>query len=302
MGHQHHHAHGSHDNIRTAFWLNAVFTIIEIGGGYWSGSIAILSDALHDLGDTIALGLAWYFERLSRKQGNSRYSYGYGRYSVFGAIVSACILLSGSIAIIIHAVERLQHPVLPHTASMIPLAVLGVLVNGWAAYRLSHGQSLNEKVVTWHLIEDVAGWALVLLGALLMHWQAWAWVDPVMSLLLSVVICYNAVRKLLEAIKVVMQAVPREINYEAVVHLLKTPDEVLNLHDLHIWSLDGQYHILTVHLVVIPGLSRERLCTLKQELRHRLDHLGIAHATFEIEQEGEECGMGCETGLANPRG
>ncbi|MEQ9231618.1 MAG: cation diffusion facilitator family transporter, partial [Cyclobacteriaceae bacterium] len=142
MGHHH-----PTKNIRVAFFLNLGFALIELVGGLLTNSVAILSDALHDLGDSLTLGASWYFAKLSTKERDKEFSYGYKRFSVLGALISSVVLLIGSIFIIVETIPRLLNPVQPDTGGMIILGIIGVVVNGIAALKLSHGHSLNEQAV-----------------------------------------------------------------------------------------------------------------------------------------------------------
>ena len=165
--HAHHHDHhGDVKNIKVAFFLNFGFAIIEIIGGFLTNSVAILSDAVHDLGDSLSLGLAWYFQKYSRKKSDSTYTYGYRRFSLVGALANSLVLIVGSILILTEAIPRIFNPQQAHPQGMMMLAVLGIAVNGVAMLRLRRGKSLNEKVVSLHLMEDVLGWIAVLVGAI----------------------------------------------------------------------------------------------------------------------------------------
>ena len=161
--HNHHHGHGHHHhhggNIRVAFWLNTGFAILELIGGFYTNSVAILSDALHDLGDSLSLGTAWYFERKSKQKRDAIYTYGYQRFSLVWAFINSIILIVGSVLILKEAFGRLFAPEHPDTTGMMIFAVFGILVNGAAMLRLKRGESINEKVISLHFLEDVLGWA-----------------------------------------------------------------------------------------------------------------------------------------------
>ena len=223
---KHHHQHrignGEDDisNIRVAFFLNFGFAIIEIIGGLLTNSVAILSDALHDFGDSLTLGLAWYFQRLSKKNRDQKFSYGYSRFSLMGAIVSSVILIIGSIFIINEAIPRLIEPQEAHAGGMAGLAILGIVVNGAAALRLRRGSSMNERVVALHLLEDVLGWTAVLIGAIIMHFKDWPWIDPVLSLLIAAIILFNVYRNLKKTLKIILQSTPEGIDPSEVMRRL----------------------------------------------------------------------------------
>ena len=189
MPHDHHHHHGESSNIAVAFWLNFCFTLIEFVGGYLTNSVAIMADAMHDLGDCLAIGFAWVASKVANREANVRYSYGYRRWSLLSALVNSVILVLGSVWILTEAIPRLWQPQLPMAEGMIALAVLGVLVNGAAVYKLRVGKTQNEQVLSWHLLEDVLGWAAVLVGSILLYLTGWAWIDPVLSIGFTCFIC-----------------------------------------------------------------------------------------------------------------
>lgn len=173
MGHNHNHNHShSHSHqivgdLKLAFFLNLSFAILEIFGGLWTNSLAVVSDAVHDLGDSIALGLAWYLEKYSHKRGNVFFSYGYRRFSSLAALINILILFLGSLYVIFQAIPRLLHPEATNAQGMIVLAIIGIAVNGIAMLRLLKTSSLNGKVVAWHLLEDALGWVAVLIVSII---------------------------------------------------------------------------------------------------------------------------------------
>jgi len=285
MGHHHHDT----KNIKAAFFLNLTFTIIEVIGGLYTNSIAILSDALHDLGDSLSLGLSWYFQKLSKKGRTQKYSYGYGRFSVLGAVINTIVLVTGSVIIIYEAIPRLLDPKSPDTEGMIYLAILGIIFNGAAILKLKRGESINEKVVTLHLLEDVLGWVAVLIGALVMHFYDLPIVDPILSLLIAFFILYNVYRNLSVSLRIMLQGTPQELNINQIVSELKNISSINNIHDCHLWSLYGDKYIFSTHLVVDDKYQMDDLSKIKKEVRERLKKHGINHATLEFETESEEC-------------
>ena len=185
--HSHEHASaGASSRIAWAFFLNAGFSVIEFIGGMLTNSTAIMADAVHDLGDSLAIGLAWGLAKFSDSPSSDSFSYGYRRFSLLGALINGVILLLGSLWVLNHAIPRLQNPVMPETTGMLVLALFGVVVNGLAAYKLGQGSTQNERMLNWHLLEDVLGWAAVLVGAAVMHFTAWAFVDPLLSIGISI--------------------------------------------------------------------------------------------------------------------
>jgi cobalt-zinc-cadmium efflux system protein len=295
--HDHGHPHGHHHPIphstralRIAFFLNLGFTIIEAIGGWWTQSIAVLTDALHDLGDSVVLGAAWYLQNLAARGRDTTYSYGYGRYSMLGGWLAAGMLIVGSIVVLFFAIPRLADPVLPHTGGMIVIGIFGLVMNSIAAWTLHGGTSLNERGAYLHLMEDVLGWAAVLVGAVIMHFTGFARLDPLLSIAISGYILYRATGTLRQGTKIIMQAQPAEIVLEDVHARLKALPDVIDVHDQHTWTLDGTYMIHTVHLVV-PERPLKEIIATKAKAREILTSMGIHHATIEIELPGEDCGL-----------
>jgi len=285
----HHHDPASEGNIKVAFFLNLFFAIIEIIGGLWTNSVAILSDALHDLGDSLTLGVSWYFARLAKKDSNLQFTYGYTRFSIIGALLNSIVLVTGSVFIVIEAIPRLINPVDPHTEGMIYLAVGGIIVNGAAAFRLSKGKSLNEKSVYTHLLEDVLGWVAILMGAIVMHFQYVPIIDPLLSMMIAFFILFNVYKNLKETVRIILQGTPSDIDIKQIHKIILEIPKVKGVHDCHVWSMDGQYHILSIHLVVSENPSLAELETIKVKAKQQVASLGINHATIEFETNDENC-------------
>lgn len=284
----HHHREG---NISFAFFLNVGFTIIEIIGGLWTNSMAILSDAVHDLGDSVSLGLAWYLEKVAKKGSDRNYSYGYKRFSLLGAIINSVILTVGSVLILIETVPRIIHPQTPDTVGMFVLAILGVLVNGAAMIRLRRGSSVNEKVVSLHMLEDVLGWSAILIGSVVMHFFDIPIIDPILSIAISLFILYNVYKNLRVSMRIILQGTPPELDPDLIREQLKSFPEVESAHDLHSWSIDGEYHVATLHIVLRESTDLTELMPLKNAIREKLKELNISHATIEFETNAECCSM-----------
>lgn len=287
-GHGHHHHHAT-ENIKVAFFLNLGFTVVEIFGGLWINSIAILSDALHDLGDSLSLGLAWYFQRLSQKGSDQHFSYGYKRFSLLGAVINSVVLLLGSGVVLWVAIPRLFNPEPVHAPGMIGFALLGVTVNGIAALRLNKGNTLNERVAMFHLLEDVLGWAAVLVGGILLYFFDWPIIDPLLSVLITCFILYNVVRNLRKGLQILLQGIPSNVSIGKVRDRLEQVPDVQSVHDLHLWTLDGISHVLTMHAVVNQNLNLLEANEVKQRIRAAMLDEHIEHVTVELEMPGQEC-------------
>jgi cobalt-zinc-cadmium efflux system protein len=294
--HSHFHPRGnSTEKIRAAFFLNLIFTILEIIGGLWTNSLAILSDALHDLGDSISLGMSWYLDRYSKKGKDRRFSYGYRRFSLLAALLNTLVLLAGGFIVISEAIPRLINPQPTHVPGMILFALGGILINGLAVLRLRGGQSLNTQVVAWHLLEDVLGWVAVLIMSLiLLFWDVYI-LDPIFSILITLYVMWNVFRNLRRTSALFLQAVPENYDVEALEQNLVAMENVTSVHHTHLWSLDGEHHVLTAHIVVDPCTTRDQVMSLKREINELAAGMHLAHTTLEIEYEDEDCRMKEET-------
>lgn len=287
--HEHNHSHDSAKNIGVAFCLNFSFTIIEFIGGIITNSVAITSDAIHDLGDSLSLGLAWYFQKLSKKGSNKLYSYGYKRFSLLGAIVNSVILVVGSIFILAEAIPRIFEPEETSAEGMFILAIIGIAVNGAAVLRTRRGTSINERVVSLHMLEDVLSWSAILLGSVLIYFTGLTIFDPVLSIAISAFVLFNVFRNIRQVLPIILQGTPRELELQHVVEELKQIEHVENLHDLHVWSLDEEYSVLTVHVILDKFLPMEKMVELKKQIRALLKKEDIQHATIEFETKEESC-------------
>jgi len=290
----HHNSHNDVKNIKAAFFLNLLFTVIEFVGGLLTNSVAILSDAVHDLGDSFSLGLSWYFQKVAKRPRTKEFTYGYKRFSLLGAVINSMVLLVGSVMILVHAVPRLFKPQQPNVEGMLLLAILGVIINGLAVYRLRKGSSINERVVSLHLLEDVLGWLAVLAGAGVMYFVDAPIIDPILSFAITLYILFNVFRNMRESMRIILQGSPAKLNIETVKSTLLEMDEVCSVHDLHTWSVDGEYNVLTIHVVLKENRTMADQQKLKNSIRESLLRLGVQHSTIEFELPDEDCDMeGC---------
>ena len=274
----------SEKNIFIAFILNLAFSVFEFIGGIFTGSVAIVSDAIHDFGDAAGIGISYFLEKKSKKQPDEKHTYGYARYSVIGSLITTFILLFGSVTVIYNAINRLINPTEINYNGMIIFAVVGVCVNFCAAYFTRDGDSLNQKAVNLHMLEDVLGWAVVLIGAIIMRFTDWSFIDPVMSVGVSLFIFINAVRNLKEAIDLFLEKTPHGIDIKEIAEHISEIDGVIGVHHIHIWSMDGQSNYATMHVVTNSDSHK-----IKETIREELLEHGINHATLELETEDERC-------------
>lgn len=271
-------------NILLAFILNLAFSVFEFVGGIFTGSVAIVSDALHDIGDAASIGISYFLEKKSKKQPDEEYTYGYARYSVFGSVITTVILLFGSIMVISNAVNRIIEPAEINYNGMIVFAIIGTSVNLAAAFLTRDGNSLNQKAVNLHMIEDVLGWVVVLLGAIVMRFTDFALIDPIMSIGVAVFILVNALKNLKEAIDLFLEKTPHGVAVKEIKEHITQLDGVLDVHHIHIWSMDGQTSYATMHIVTNADSHQ-----IKEKVREEALEHGITHVTIELESEGEPC-------------
>lgn len=287
--HDHNHSHGSSGRIGWAFFLNFAFTILEFIGGWLTNSTAIMADAVHDLGDTLSIGSAWLLDRLSGRQANKSFTYGYRRFSLLGALINGFVLVVGSMWILSEAIPRLSNPEMPMVEGMFGFAVFGVLVNGFAAYKLSKGETLNEKVLNWHLLEDVLGWVAVLIVSIVLMFVEWPILDPLLSIFFTLFILFNVIKNLIVTLRLFLQAVPDHLSRDAIEKELLAITQVSSIHHLHLWSLDGEHHVLTAHVVLTGDVSLQEIRRIKLDLSEILTPLNFEHTTIEIELKDEDC-------------
>lgn len=252
-------------------------------------SISIISDAVHDLGDSLSLGTSWYLDSKSKKKANSKYSYGYRRFSLLGALINSVVLIAGSVYVIYEAVGRILEPEHSDAQGMVIFAIIGVLVNGYAAYKLSSGKSMNEKVVSWHLMEDVLGWVAVLIVAIVLYFKDIHYLDPALSLLITLYILYNVFKRLKETLFIFLQGVPSDINLDEIKNGLLNLEKVKSLHHTHIWSLEGEHHVFTSHVILKDIEKFDQVIEVKTLIKDRLDEYNFEHYTIETELDSETC-------------
>ena len=271
-------------NILIAFLLNLLFSIIEFIGCAITNSVAIISDSIHDMGDAMSIGVSFFLERKSTKSPDNKYTYGYIRYSVLGSIITTFILLGGSVLVIYNAIGRLVNPVEINYNGMIGFAVLGVSINFLAAYFTKEGDSLNQKSVNLHMLEDVLGWVVVLAGAIIMRFTDIKIIDPILSIGVAIFILINSLKTLKEVVDLFLEKTPNNIDIDEIKEHLLEIKGVIDVHHIHIRSIDGFNNYATMHIVVDGDYKQ-----IKDKIKEELEEHGIAHTTIEFEGKDEKC-------------
>lgn len=285
--HNHNHNHLQTEAITVPLLLNLGFTILEFVGAWFTNSMAIFTDAFHDLGDTLSLGLMWGLANYSQKGSDKKYTYGYQRFRLLGVLFTTLTLIAGAVYTVIEGIRRLSQPEDVKPGGILILAIIGVVVNGYSIWRLHQKKGLSEKVMSLHLFEDLIGWISVLIAAVVMLIVYLPILDTILSFFLALFITYNALSYLVEILRILLLANPFNTQSSHIIdQLLKSP-EIVDVHDFHMFSLDGENNIITLH-VVTTECEVENIANLREWVRDQL-HEFSTHCTIEIEQEGYAC-------------
>ncbi|NLJ57468.1 MAG: cation transporter [Tissierellia bacterium] len=289
--HKHKHDHSySHEinsgkkaqrNMLIVFLLNLFFSIAEFIFGSLFNSQAILSDAVHDLGDSMSIGIAWIFQKVSSRGADEQYSYGYRRFSLLGALVTSIVLLGGSVLIIIQTVPKLLNPEPIVVSGVFWVAIGAVIINGFSVWLMSRGSTTNEKLLNIHLFEDLFGWLAVLIMTIILQFKDWYILDPILSLLIAGWILYNTLPEFINISKVFLQAVPSDIDTKLLRRKIESIPGVNAISHFHIWSTDGKQHMMSI-TVTTDSSSIEEHVLIKQAIQQIVIEYNIYHVTVEI--------------------
>ncbi|MCF8060856.1 MAG: cation diffusion facilitator family transporter [Bacteriovoracaceae bacterium] len=285
MSHDHSHNQSlkGDKDILLAFSLNAIFSVIELVGGYLTNSVAIYSDALHDFGDSLALLFSYFAEKLSNKEEDSKFTFGYRRFSMLSALINGLILLSGSVFVMYEAFQRLGSPEPVKPEGMLGLAILGIIVNSFAAYRLSKGSSLNTKMIMYHLLEDLLGWVAVLVVSIILLFKPWYILDSVLSIVISIVILRGVYKNLKKVGLIFLQKFPEELDLSRIKKEIRSFDLVNDIHAAKGWSIDSETFYLRFHVKVPQDTIMKEVDALKDEVKGILDSHNVKYSTIEFE-------------------
>lgn len=296
MAHAHDHNHDY--NLTTVnraliigILLNTLFVVVEATVGFWQNSLALLSDAGHNLSDVASLALALLAFKLARVKPNRSFTYGYRKTTILVALLNALILILAIVVIGYEAVQRLARPEPLAGGVMAIVAGIGILINGFTAWLFikERDKDLNIKGAYLHMAADALVSLGVVVAGLLIMWTHWYWLDPVISFLIMAVIVFSTWGLLKESLRLSMDAVPKEINIDEVKEAALKTKGILDIHHIHVWAMSTTQNALTAHLVVSPMMSVTAAEAIKEELRHKLMHLHIGHCTLEMETKDEAC-------------
>ena len=250
MSHHHMHLHneGTGRNILSAFFINLIFTVISLIGGWLTTSMAIISDSIHDLGCTLSIALAWGFECIAKRKPTNNFTFGFRRFTLLGAFVNAFILLSGSSVVFYESIKRLFSPEEVNAEGMLWFALLAIIFKGLAVWRTWKGKSVNQRMVSLHLLGDCLGWVAVLTASAVMMFVEIPLLDPILSVCISLYILYNVVHNLIVAFRIVLDGVPSDIDYVALKAEIVALPGINGVDTLHVWSMDNEHHVAEVRL------------------------------------------------------
>lgn len=268
-------------NNKSTFLINLVFSILEVLGGFLTNSISLISGAIHDLSDSISICISYIFEKISKKEVNNKYSYGYLRFTYIGYFITSILLLIGSILMLSLSIPRLIDVKEVNYDAMILFSVFGILIYGYTAY-----SQKDKKDI--HLLEDLIGWIIILIGSILIKVLNNFIIDPIIAILIALYILFQVYRYLKEVFEMIMSKTPKNININEITKELKN-DNIKEIHHIHIWTLYKDSYCMTCHVVLNKQLSENEIINLKNSLKESLKKYKINHTTLEIEYQNENC-------------
>lgn len=294
--HHHHHHSVSHlENISRAFYvgigLNLIYTIVEFVAGFRVNSLALISDATHNLSDVASLLISLIGLKLAQKASSYSFTYGYKKASILASLINALLLVYIAIKIIIEAVERFQSPPEMTSSVIIITAIIGVIINTLSAFLFHKGQKedINIKGAFLHLLVDALVSVGVIISGIIIYFTGWNIADVITSCLVAVIILISTWRLLMESVKLILDGVPQNIKVDKIREIIEQHPAICSVHHIHIWALSSSQNALTAHLVVKDNITFEEMEKVKKELKHTLEHQNVHHTTFEVELSKMKC-------------
>ena len=265
-----------------AFFLNLSYAIVEFIAGGVFGSSAVLADSVHDMGDAIAIGVSAFLETISNREEDSHYTLGYKRFSLLGAMVTAVILMTGSVLVILGNITKLFHQQPVNDEGILWLGIIAVSINVLASLVVRKGKTKNESILSLHFLEDTLGWVAVILMAIVLRFTDWYILDPLLSLVISIFILSKAIPRFWSTLKIFLDAVPEGVDIKQVKSDLEQLDHVASLNQLNLWTMDGLEKNAIVH-VCLKEIEQMELC--KESIRSKLKDCGFQNITIEIDAD-----------------
>ena len=265
-----------------AFFLNLSYAIVEFIAGGIFGSSAVLADSVHDLGDAIAIGVSAFLETISNREEDSHYTLGYKRFSLLGAMVTAVILMTGSVLVILGNITKLFHPQAVNDEGILWLGIIAVSINVLASLVVRKRKTKNESILSLHFLEDTLGWVAVILMAIVLRFTDWYILDPLLSLVISIFILSKAIPRFWSTLKIFLDAVPEGVDIKQVKSDLEQLDHVASLNQLNLWTMDGLEKNAIVH-VCLKEIEQMEVC--KESIRTLLKDCGFQNITIEVDAD-----------------
>ena len=270
--------------VWVAFFLNLTYAIVEFIAGGVFGSSAVLADSVHDLGDAIAIGISAFLETISNREEDNQYTLGYKRFSLLGALVTAVILVTGSVLVILENVTKILHPQPVNDEGILWLGIIAITINLLASLVVGKGKTKNESILSLHFLEDTLGWVAVILMAIVLRFTDWYILDPLLSLVISFFILSKALPRFWSTLKIFLDAVPEGLDIKQVKSGLERLDNVASLNQLNLWTMDGLEKNAIVHVCL---KEMEHMETCKESIRIFLKDCGFQNITIEIDADLE---------------
>ena len=270
----------SKTSIWLAFFLNLSYAIVEFIAGGIFGSSAVLADSVHDLGDAIAIGISALLETISNREEDRQYTLGYKRFSLLGAMLTAVILMIGSVLVILENITKIVHPQPINEEGILWLGIIAVAINVLASIVVRKGKTKNESILSLHFLEDTLGWLAVILMAIILRYTDWYILDPLLSLVISIFILSKAIPRFWSALKIFLDAVPEGVDIKQVKNDLEQLDHVVSVNQLNLWTMDGLEKNAIVH-VCLEEIEHMEYC--KESIRNLLKDYGFQNVTIEVD-------------------
>ena len=270
--------------VWVAFFLNLSYAIVEFIAGGIFGSSAVLADSVHDLGDAIAIGISAFLETISNREEDSHYTLGYKRFSLLGAMVTAVILMTGSVLVILENIAKIFHPQPVNDEGILWLGIIAITINVLASLVIRKGQTKNESILSLHFLEDTLGWVAVILMAIVLRFTDWYILDPLLSLAISFFILSKALPRFWSTLKIFLDAVPEGVDIQKIKTDLAELDHVASINQLNLWTMDGLEKNAIVHVCL---KEMEHMETCKESIRIFLKDCGFQNITIEVDVDLE---------------
>jgi len=265
-----------------AFFLNLSYAIVEFIAGGVFGSSAVLADSVHDMGDAIAIGVSAFLETISNREEDSHYTLGYKRFSLLGAMVTAVILMTGSVLVILGNITKLFHPQPVNDEGILWLGIIAVSINVLASLVVRKGKTKNESILSLHFLEDTLGWVAVILMAIVLRFTDWYILDPLLSLVISIFILSKAIPRFWSTLKIFLDAVPEGVDIKQVKSRLEQLDYVASVNQLNLWTMDGLEKNAIIH-VCLEDVKHMEVC--KESIRDLLKDCGFQNISIEVDAD-----------------